>query len=692
MSDAVRFCGALFCGSIPAVMREFIAQHTDDEVWGALETGTSRDEGPVWLVVTQTQNVLAAASDKGRVWEHLPIEASTSTASKLARQSFRVDGREVFTALRLGSGRLERLFELAFLPRPEGLLGAAEDHIEAAQWQAAEELLLLAEGAVARDGTEQSVAYLNVEQKILLATAHVAMQLGREGDAVVMLASVSDDRPGDDLLRATARSHKTPGWFLTLALAHEEAGQPASAARVYARLHEAEPDEEILVLSRARALRRAGEIEAAVAAYAEFIERQATADIVLLGDEEESDLAAACMESAALLEELGRPADAALSYLTAIRQAPFEARGYERLFALRDALEDRWSLMLAGEILRLLNPAVAGELAWLPERERIDLPHEFEQIDDDAHDAKIVHPTERGSTTFVQRWIGSLTRDERDTRDIEIHAQRGDDPALVAMLESASKLAGNDVPRLYLSHGTAGVEVLGADDPFLMLGACHLDATDPRHLSTRELAFTLASQVEHIRAEHVLLTSSEFWRTFGTKSATTLLAFVPLGDVVSKLTDGALLKWVKKFGGSSSGPIRKTLELLEKRIADGVTGESVQSAYTASLAKLRSAGLEPPDESSLVKERLADFARAAQYTADRVGLLACDDVAAAVSAMVRLSPTLSAHATELADGGFVQFMGAAADEPALEELILRVGELLKFALSDDYAALRDHVC
>lgn len=699
MSDTtkVKFSGSLFQDRVPAPLRAWLLENLDSAVWGAIETSTRREEGAVWLIVSASRNALAAVGKGGRSWVDLPLESEVAVRPKLARQSFEVGGKEAFVAGRIGSSALERLFELAFRPRAEGLYEAALDHKKKRDWAGADQLLSLAEAAVTSVDREGSVAFLSLAQKITLAQAACAMQLGHEGDALVLLAALSDDRPGDDLLRATESEHNQPGWLLTLALAHEEAGQPASAARVLAKLYQNEPEEHLLVLSRARALSRAGELDAAVDAYDRYVASLASDDFALAAAAEDiEDFVAACRESAQLLEELGKAGEAAQRYLTLIRRAPFEHDGYDRLFALRDALEieARSSVLIAAEVLRLLNPEAAAKLEQLPApRDPVDLPCMYLPIDEKRHDAEIVHETERVSSTLAQRWLGSLTRDERDTEGIERHAQRvreDSHPDVVALLRNVARLCEIDTPRLYLSHGAAGVEVLGAHEPFVLLGACHLDEADDRRLALRELAFTLGGQLEHIRADHVLLTSSEFWRTFGTKSATALLAFVPLGDVVSRLADGSLLKWVKKVGGTSSGPMRAALELAEARIHEGATGKSVQSAYTATLAKLRSSlgDQGQQDEESLVRERLADFARAAQYTADRVGLLAADDLRASVSAMIRLSPSLAAHGETFATGGLLRLLQVAEDDPALEEFTRRVAELLRFALSDAYGELR----
>jgi tetratricopeptide (TPR) repeat protein len=705
------FLGKLFIDDPPDVLATWLDDRLGEPVWGLLETGTDRSEGDVWLVATPTRNGLAAASKSGRWWKDLPLHGALQIEAKLTRRVFALGGEELFRASRLGGGDLVRFARLAFAPRSDGLFDAAMDHLKQGLWEDADELFEACDAILTPEDRELSVAYLNREQKVALRRGHCAMKLGREGDAVDRLAHVSGQRPGDDLVEATSPMHGVEGWLVTLALAHEESGHHAEAAAVYERLAVEKPHQDLFVLSMARALRRSGDLDGAAAAYDRFVERRATGDLSLIVRETEDtdrldsdpDLVAACLESGELYEARGLGREAARRYVTLIRHAPFAREGYARLFQLSDVVddEDLLTVTLAGEVLRLLQPRLAAEVETVPIRHQpLDLPREYGTIDEEAHDGQIVHAGERASATVAQRWLGTLTRDERDTTDIERHARQVDGsqyPELLEVVRSVARMLGVDrEPRLFLSFGSSGVDVLGTEAPLILLGACHLDPDDDRHLGLRHLTFAVASQIEHIRADHLILTSSEFWKTFGMKSATALLAFVPLGELFGKFTDASVLRWVKKFRGTAETNVtRKLLEIAEKRVSEGATKEGVQSAYTAALAKLRQVALEEPprDERTMVREQLADFARCALYTADRVGVLACDDLATAVDAIVRMSPTHSDYATRLDEEGLLPLLSERGDEgkPRNEELALRIGELFKFVLSDDYRRLRNAV-
>ena len=95
----------------------------------------------------------------------------------------------------------------------------------------------------------------------------------------------------------------------------------------------------------------------------------------------------------------------------------------------------------------------------------------------------------------------------------------------------------------------------------------------------------------------------------------------------------------------------------------------------------------------MLKEQLADFARCAMYTSDRLGLLMCDDLDEAVRAILLLSPRTAAEIATLEREGLEGLLQKKAEDGSLanQELALRFGELFKFALSDAYFALREEV-
>lgn len=713
------FLGEIFQDRAPDHLRGLldVELRKGEMVVGLRKTSTedAATEAPLWLLVTTQRNALISASEAGKsAFREVPIKSPVAVDKGLTHVTWSV-ADQTFASLRVASGGLEDLVEIAFESRPRMLYLAAQAHAEDGDWESADGLYAACAESLEGSDAFSAEGHLEPREDVLLRRSVAAAHLGRHDATVTFLARLSELRPDDDLVEVGERVDPPSDWWLTLALAHEEAGDHASAAAVYEKLHGQEKDD-LFLLSRARNLRDIGEVDEALAAYDTFVAGRSEEDFRLVAAQAEqaaeldqtSDIGTktALLESAAMLEKAGRLEDAFDRYVDAVRFAPYSEDPFRGLFALverlpSDALEERrFVLRQSAEVVRIILPRLAEQLtedgALPADEDHARWAEPFATLDDETHDEIVVHSGERATGTMAQKWTAALLKDERDTDDIVRHAQRADDgshPIIETVLDNVSELLGIPRPRVFLSHGSTGVGVLGTREPFLLVGAAHLDANGPLALSDSELAFALASQMEHIRAGHLLLTSSEFWKTFGTLSMTAVLAFVPMGDLVGKFADGAVLKWFGKLKSAPSDAVTKMIEIAEKRVQEGASREKVQSAYTATLGKLRQVGLASAetDDTHMVKERLADFARCAQYTADRVGLLVTDDLSDSVAAILRLSPAFGPEADAALDEGLAAVLAERGAKGRLVhgELALRLGELIKFAMSDEYRGLRE---
>ncbi len=687
-----------------------------ERIVGLRETGT--DDGafkvPLHLLVTTRRNALVAFEPKAQtgVIHALPVECPTKRTTSIARAQYVVDGRERFDCSRVTSGDLDALFEIAFEPRSRMLWMAAEAHANKRRWNDADDLLIACADAIPIDAEPTAEGFMEPAQEVTLQRSILASHRGDENLAVKLLGELSKQRPDDDLVSAAERSNPPESWWLLLALAHEEAGDPASAAVVYHRLAVDSTEAEIFQLSRARTLRQAGKVDEALEAYDAFMTGRAAHDFRLvaaqievaddLGEAGDLGAAAALVESAEMLVEAGRGAESFPRWIDAIRAAPYRREGYDGLFELvrqmDEAERDEHAFLhrQASEVVSLVLPRLAEELAadGLLRGNSDDPPWQrgFAKLDPELHDKTLVHPGERASSSLAQKWTAALMSDERDVAAIAMHAQPADHPVVTATVEAVSAMLGIDAPRVYLSHGSNGVDVLDRNKPFILLGAAHVDPANELFLGDQGLAFAIGTQLEHIRAGHLMLTSSEFWKTFGTKSMTAVLAFVPMGDLLGKVTDGAVLKWVNKLKGTQATNVSKMAEIVEKRVSEGAGRETLQSAYAATLGKLRAVGLASAEKEQehLVKERLADFARCARYTADRVGLLATGDLSDSVHAICALTPSFAPSVATVGEEGLAAALSELHDDgrPRYAELALRISELMTFALSDEFQQLR----
>lgn len=716
-----------------------------------------------WLLVSTGHSaiieVLEDGSKRHTGFVHQEIEIETS---KLMRDKVYIVGEHLLNSAMVGRGELRRLVELAAMKPVERSISAAREAIAQKEWRDATEILMDAsarffpddasavperetseareevaidfEDDAARAAEQRAEAAsrpLSPREKIVALRASVAFARGNEPEAIGWLEELTRLRPEDDLVLSSTEGAEIEAedvfsWMLLLAIAHEEAEDHVAAASVYAHLARHPRGGAIFWLQRARALQRAGETSLAQDDYQQFIDARLAADdfqltSLLMQEVDElseagadPNLVAACVELGDLCEARAEWTRASRTYLTLIRQAPFNPSGYERLFSIAHRLDgEPHARMLLGQVAnlaRLLGPARAEQIAARVGKQLPEIPPSFPQppqlsgdLSKERHDQVVVHDGERATSSLAQRWVGDLIMDTESTRDIERHCQQVSErshPELAEITSRVSSFLKIPTPRLFLSHGLTGIQVLGADStPFLLLGAGHLDEDHPQHLSLRQQCFAVASQLEHIRAGHLLLTSSEFWGAFRDRALTgavALLSLIPLGGFLGKFADGVAGGLFGKLKGAwDNNTMKKIVEYGEKKLADGAAADGIQSAYEATLGQVFAIGYlqSRKDDESLLKEQLADFARCAMYTSDRLGLLMCDDLDEAVRAILLLSPRTAAEIATLEREGLEGLLQKKAEDGSLanQELALRFGELFKFALSDAYFALREEV-
>lgn len=718
----------------PSAEAQLIEMSSPDELTIATQEVTLCDpyaqehaKGIVWVSATracllgqpkaqETLNVLVELGPKAK----LELEPST-----LGRDRFLSQGRALFYGPRTGKAPLRRLHELINLEGPERMLSAAQDELDAKRWWAASELLAGLEPLLdhqeqatplepEQDPAQQEMTYV---QRYDLMRARIALQLGLAHDAIAALARLTLRRPEDSLIHTSAMFNElATQWLLLLALGHEEAEDYKSAAAAYAALLDADPSQETLRLQQARCAKLGQDTTQSVEAYQAFIHARTQGQAFdLIGsfahklDElaqtggDDIELIDACLELGELQESLALPLDAAQTYLTLIRHSPFASQGYARYFALNvQALEEPHRARLpmqAASILKLLNPKLAQELGSPPhEDETSAWLSQADALSEREHEELLRHPGEKDKTHVAQRWLGELLSETPSTVDIELHCQRlsaTQHPELVWALTQLATILGIGVPRCYLSHGLPGARVMGHElDPFILVGASHFDQESAQALNLRQQVFVIGAQMEHIRAKHTILTSSEFWGAFRTKTlegAAVAMSMIPIGGMLGKVTDKMLGPLLKRLTSSSDQALLKTLATyLTKKVEAGESAGAIQGAYEATLGRMLTTKRRDSSPETLLKEQLADFARCAMYTADRVGLLACDDLEEATRALLLLAHRASAEIITLETDGVLGLLKRrdARGELLYSELILRLSELFKFALSEDYLMLR----
>ncbi len=693
---------------------------------GLAETGSQagHPEGAYWwFVLTNRRRGLLAAT-KGEpapisAWREIDATQTLSVQRRLTRDEFVLGPEILFVGTLVGGGTLRQLVEMSGLPGHERLIEAAVAHLEDKKHLSGAQALLLKAWSVMAgpepaSQSEEERAFLAM---VLLRRAQTFLKQDKEGEIVNMMAEAARLRPDDDFLKASeALGLKGESWWLPLVAALESVGHAAPASRIWAMLREKEPGQDVYTLQHARAMLAQGDQEQALSLYDLFLSgRSAESDFALveiaedaLDDPElvgsDAERAAALLESSQLCEAMGQHEDALRRATLVVREAPWWTPGYLHLLRLTQAQNNVPQMVArAVQILRLMHPdkakAIAAELGQLPSAPvNLSQPITYQAMEEEQH-KQTIHPREEDASTLAQKWVGGLVSESRDVSDIRRHCKRmlaRENPTRRQILTEVAALLKIPTPACYISFGTSGLEALQDDgDPIILLGAVHLKPEEDRYLQDASFCFAVATQLAHIRSGHLILTSSEFWSAFGHKAfeaGMTVISLIPVASWVGKLTDAFAVKWLNNLQKKVQGEwVLKALHLAQEQVKQGAMGTGAESALGTALEKARGEMGPASSGESMVKEQLASFARGAMYSADRVGLLACDDLTAAVEAMFLLSPQASEELLTLHSHGLAAVLSKRQPDGELryQEMALRLGELFKFALSDEYEALRD---
>jgi hypothetical protein len=382
----------------------------------------------------------------------------------------------------------------------------------------------------------------------------------------------------------------------------------------------------------------------------------------------------AYLEAASQAEEEGDFEQAVELYVGALRWQVRRLEAYEALARLTWSVSRarRHQIKTAKSVLELVDPQTAGEIFGNSACGVLSVgtpATRLATIDDEAHDTRLVHPDEHDRKVALHRLTARWACGERDDDALRAHCERADAqayPKLHARLERVATLLGIPAPPVHLSRQEAGACALGRGKrPFILLAKSHLEEGSPRQLTDAQLDFVLASQVEHIRAGHLLFTHAEY------------VQGVRERGVELVLMAGEWLGARGLLGAKKTKAIKLAKPAWGARHAAGsewlaLTRDAAKAESTALARWGRTRALHCDDdeacEHSLVRRELAKFSRIARYTADRAGLLACGSLHAAVDAMRLLEPEIN--------------------EPSSEEKRARVDALIRFALSEDYFDLR----
>lgn len=343
---------------------------------------------------------------------------------------------------------------------------------------------------------------------------------------------------------------------------------------------------------------------------------------------------------------------------------------------------------------------------------RIDTPGTLSDEDLEA----LRHPLarEEGVLGWLQGWLAVQEVPDRGTlkRYCEQISPRRH-PGPLHALTSATIALGTPGLEAYVSHGVLGHGFRAYEDEpsYLLLGGQHLYADSVEQMGEAELRFAVAAEVAHLRFQHNRVTSTEVWDGAVDKlkkaldlAATALSFGAPIGRVIDSRTTYSILSsafssatlariYTLEASGEAITTVGANMAIALGSGADAVgKAQGVTGGVTTAMDKVREyTGAQGRSRTLGVDQRKLVVAhRVMQLTADRAGLLLCGDIRASVRAVFITGSDSLPELPVAEQHGLERALSRRGPEGEIlhQDLAIRIGALLAFYLSDDYARLR----
>ncbi|PID58266.1 hypothetical protein CSB45_04150 [candidate division KSB3 bacterium] len=665
-----------------------------------LESG-KEEKSLIWSVVTGTRILLlSVASDGQSYYDGFDQSAVVEYQNSFGIDSFKIAEHSLSSGF--WQGKRSYFQEAAQLfPLPEH-----------------EKYLYLTEKALRDHELFQAAALLRTSLKKLPGTKAYLMLLSvlsqqdRRDDALSLLDEALEYAELPVFLDEL--QHSFPDHtelLLYFAAACEERRDWDNCLKIYQQLLRENPEFDLYFLKSGEIYNATQEYELALEHYHKFIElRSGTKNRFTNWELSEMkcfstdpDLVKAYIDLAAIykyaLNELNHAVSA---YIELLRHAPFYLEAY-RLFWMayqqlysscpEKACQLPLHIPTFLQVYQLLAPqsyrATVGtgkESAQRNAGPREMLPAGYRKILDDDQNM-FLDSDEQKTFRKLHDWLMGLVLSEENGQGIEEYCEQVTEtnyPEIFRMIAQLSEFFDIDVPNCFISRGKIGLSLRNATRPFIFIGSEHLNKDNDRYFSQDELVFLIASKAEYIKSDYLLLTRTELWKSLGMASFNGFLA------ALQSLPDGGFLgKFPSHLAASG---LKKLYKKCKRSNIQNLLDFFIKSPGQKSSTHPKPTREELP-EASTWNQEIVDFVRHAVYTGDRAGLLASNQIRTACSAIFKLEKIQAYDdMAAIPREGLLKLLSKQDQRGHFLyfEHARRLGELIKFALSEKYLYLHRH--
>ncbi len=359
---------------------------------------------------------------------------------------------------------------------------------------------------------------------------------------------------------------------------------------------------------------------------------------------------------------------------------------WQRLVAL-DPLNPSWLQQLAdsgeqpvAERARLALEVLHAPTQDVASRANLGMPHALT----DEFLSALPHPMvaeHRQLLSKVQAAIAKIQTPDFDTLKLYCERITRNDSEVVSAVDAAATLLSLGHVDVYISRGHDDVGCRAfknqpnkGQSAFLLLGGQHVDTESRYFMNPTQLRFVVASELAHVRFEHTRVAPKDVLSGVWDKGKQGL-------DIAL-----SVLPILKGIGlASRIGMVTTKLSL--PQLGRAMTAAR---ALTRAVDKAQGKTDDQRSDISTANEELILAHRLMQLSADRAGLLCCQDFRAAVAALVISRSDYVRAATELPTLGALKAIKKQrhGHGEAYDDLLTRLGELTSFYISDNYELLR----
>jgi tetratricopeptide (TPR) repeat protein len=679
---------------------------------------------PLWMVITGTRLLLLAVSSEGQTYcetfkQHTPIEYHDG----LARDKIKIADSAILIGIWEKKRKLfKEAIHLFRLPEYEKYLYIADMYLKKEEYAPAVPLL-------------QKSLELVPTIKAYLLLVYALSRIGTPDKALDVLQQTYQlAEPASVLQELQLLFPENLVMFLYHAVICEKNQWWDDCINIYHLLLQKTPDFDLYFLKLGEMYNFKQEYQTAIEYYQKFIKLRTESEKFEEGDfitwdlsdsryfAADPDLTKAFFDIGVIHENvLHDPEEAFSIYLSLLRHAPFYPETYKHFWQVYQQLlqdqesqfqDQRIHIKAFLQVYRLLDPVGYASVVNIPGvnvpgtsevsgtlgEQIADLPFAYRALSHDDHDT-LTHPGEHEYWRRIQNWLTSLVISEEDGQGIEQYCEQvgaSNYPQLFHTIERVTALLAIEPPKCFISRGKIGISIKNKERPFIFIGSEHLQEGTERYFSESELLFVITAQAEHIKSGHLLITETELWKSLGTVSFDgflTALQCLPAGSFIGRVTYRFATEGLKRvYKMTKYSSVQRILKFFEKKGTDQSLEDmsEIEESKTIARKNGRPRIQKQPEPDSLLKEQIVDFARHAVYTADRVGLLACNDIGAACSAIFKVTSNTSDDLEKLRHEGLLPVLERKDKRGNFMyfEYAKRFSELIKFALSEEY--LRIH--